>query len=109
MSSGDSLFDEDAPSPQVADRKHEPPAGPPHWLLEQLRRSLDARGVSDMDDRRRLVEHLVRREVPSLRHLTTGEAQQLLGNLHRLAPLGSVQPEVSAWDSRGEETWIDRL
>lgn len=109
MDSGDLLFDDDAPPPGATMEAATTPFGPPDWLLEQLRRSLDQHGIADMDGRRKLVERLVHREVPSLRSLTTGEAQRLLADLHRLAQNRPNEQRRSAWDAREEETWIDRL
>lgn len=63
-----------------------------------------------MAERQRLVESLVGRPLLSLRDLTTSEAQDLLSDLHRRASSSSKQESHgSSWDSRDEDTWIDRL
>jgi len=103
--SGDlSLFGDDQADEPVAESV---PAEPPiaDWLVDQLRESLTASGLTTMDERQRAIEAAAGRPVESLRSLTRAEALRVLTQLN-----ASATPQTqSAWDSRDEDTWIDRL
>jgi DNA polymerase-3 subunit epsilon len=100
-----SLFG-DEPSPPSA----ETPAAPTpiaDWQVDLLRKALDARGLTSMDDRQRAIESAAGRSVESLRALTHDEGLQVLS---RLGQQSSAGPSTtSKWDDREEDTWIDRL
>lgn len=76
------------------------------WQVELLRKALDSRGLSTMAERQLLIEQLAGRHVDSLRALEEAEALLLLSKLGSAAPTTSSE---SLWDSRSEDTWIDRL
>lgn len=60
-----------------------------------------------MVDRQQLIDHLAGRPVASLRGLTAAEALRILSTLGKDdAPRTQAS---SLWDSREEDTWIDRL
>lgn len=105
MSDDLSLFGDDAPSVPV-----EPPRAPTpiaDWQVDLLRRALDARGLSTMESRQRVIESAAGRTVTSLRALTHEEGMQLLSRLGQKAAPG--RSTTSQWDDRDEDTWIDRL
>lgn len=104
MTLDQSLFGDDPDptrdKPEVAD------VGIRDWQVDILRKALDSRELTSMADRQALIEQTLRRPVPSLRDLSEVEALSLISNLGSTAP--KVQSQ-SAWDSRDEDTWIDRL
>lgn len=80
------------------------PSTPPRSPL--LRKALDARGLTDQQARRSLIEQHVGRSLASLRELTSEEALQVITALGRKAPQNRTG---SQWDDREDDTWIDRL
>ena len=60
-----------------------------------------------MDERQQAVQEAAGRPVASLVDLTHDEAISLLSRLAQAAP--ARERAVSTWDSRDEDTWIDRL
>jgi DNA polymerase-3 subunit epsilon len=77
------------------------------WQRNLIRKALDARGLTAMEERQLTVEGAVGRAVPNLRDLTHDEA---IGVLNRLGETESrVERSTSLWESREEPTWIDRL
>lgn len=108
MSSDDALFG-DPNETDVA-----PPTPPrdeqlPDWQVTQLRGALDAQGVTDMAARQQLVESIVERPVASLRDLTFAEARRLVDTLAESRRRAEPEDGRSSWDTREEDTWIDRL
>lgn len=104
--SGDlSLFGEDLPSePDQPIPTEQPLAG---WMVDSLRDALTARGLTATAERQQAIEAVVGRPVESLRSLTRGEA---LRALEQLTSTSAPQARsTSSWDSRDEDTWIDRL
>lgn len=104
--SGDlSLFSDDQPAePAQTGRPEEQIAD---WLVDRLRKALDARGLTTMAERQKAIGAAAERPVESLRSLSRSEA---LGVLERLALAQAPQKRsATAWDDRHEETWIDRL
>ena len=99
------LFGDDEPSEPAPLFRPETPIA--EWQVELLRRALDARGLTDMSDRRQQIEDLAGRPVASLRELTADEAMTVLAALGRTPP--AARPSGSSWDDRDEDTWIDRL
>lgn len=84
MSSDLSLFGDDEPAGAVAPKPAEPQlAG---WLVDSLRKALDARGLVSME-------------------LTRGEAMRVLS---AWSPEQN-QATGSSWADREDDTWIDRL
>jgi len=104
--SGDlSLFGDDPPSePDQPIPTEQPLAG---WIVDSLRQALTARGLTATAERQQAIEALAGRPVESLRSLTRAEA---LRALEQLASSSAPQARsTSSWDSRDEDTWIDRL
>lgn len=77
--------------------------------ISQIRVAFETAGISDQADRKRLVQSVVKRHVPSLRHLFDYE---VTGVIYRIKDIISGQKATqhrSAWDDRDEDTWIDKL
>lgn len=105
MSDDLSLFGDD-PDPTLA----EVPSAPTpiaDWQVDLLRKALDARGLTVMEERQQAIETAAGRPVPSLRALTHEEGLRVLSRLGSQPALRRT--EKSAWDDRDEDTWIDRL
>lgn len=100
-----SLFGDDEPADQESTQPV--PAQAADWQVDLLRKALDTRGLTSMEDRRVAIEAAAGRAVESLRSLTRDEAFSVLSALGR-ANLGT-NVRRSRWDEREEDTWIDRL
>ena len=104
MTSAPSLFGDDDSPAEIA-----PPlqaASIEDWQVELLRKTLDARGLVTMAERKAAIEEHLERHVPSLRDLTSAEAFRVLEGLGRNKTRSSV---AEAWADRDEATWIDEL
>jgi len=77
------------------------------WQRDLIRKALDARGLTSMEDRQRAVSGAAGRDVASLRDLTRDEAIHVLNRLGEAESRGDRS--ASLWESRDEDTWIDRL
>lgn len=77
------------------------------WQVDLLRKVLDARGVTEMAERRAVIERHAGREIESLKALTYDEGVRVLAALGEEP--GRNVSGGSAWDQRDEDTWIDRL
>ncbi|RNM12127.1 hypothetical protein EFL26_20160 [Nocardioides pocheonensis] len=77
------------------------------WQRDLIRKALDARGLTAMDDRQQAVEGAAGRALANLRDLTHDEAIVVLNRLGGSGPAGNRS--ASLWESRDEDTWIDRL
>lgn len=77
------------------------------WQRDLIRRALDARHLTSMEDRQQAVEAAAGRTVSSLRDLTHDEAIRVLNRLGESAQ-GGERP-TSLWESRDEATWLDRM
>lgn len=77
------------------------------WQIDLLRKVLDARGVTEMDERRAVIVRHAGRRVESLKALTYDEGVRVLAALGEQSP--SRTSSGSAWDERDEDTWIDRI
>lgn len=106
MSDDLSLFGDDD-EPAVPPTQMSAPAPIADWQVELLRRALDARGLTSMDDRQRAVEGATGRAVRSLRDLTHDEGIRVLNRLGEASR--GADRSTSLWESRDEDTWIDRL
>jgi hypothetical protein len=88
-----------------------PPAAVPtpiaDWQRDLIRKALDARGLAAMEERQQAIAAAVGRDVPNLRDLTHGEAIHVLNRLGKEDSTGGRT--ASLWESRDEDTWIDRL
>lgn len=100
-----SLFGDDEPA-EIALPADDTDVMAADWQISQLRQALDKTGASDMAARQRLVEGLVGRRVQSLRDLTSPEARLLS---ERMAARSIKIEGGTSWDTREDETWIDRL
>lgn len=105
MSMDQSLFGDDEvvapqPEPTVALIRD--------WQIDLIRNALDASGLASMDARQALIEDVVGRPVDSLRAMTHEEAMVAISRLGASAPAAPAR-STSLWDSRDEDTWIDRL
>lgn len=99
------LFGDDPrPAPVDAQKTPTPIAD---WQVDLLRKALDARGLTAMADRQQAVEGAAGRSLRSLRDLTHDEAIRVLNRLGESGQPGDQS--VSLWESRDEDTWIDRL
>lgn len=105
MSDDLSLFGDDQPHEPVPSVPTELPIA--DWLVDALRDALTARGLTTMAERQQAIEAAAGRPVEALRTLTRAEALRILSSL---ASASETQPRTaSAWDSREDSTWIDRL
>ena len=105
MSDDLSLFDDDAkPAPVDPPKAPTPIAG---WQVDLLRKALDVRGLSTMEERQQAIESAAGRSVASLRELTHDEGMHVLSRLGQNAAPG--RSATSQWDDREGDTWIDRL
>lgn len=77
------------------------------WQRDLIRKALDARGLTAMEDRQQAVEVAAGRAVTNLRDLTHDEAIHVLNRLGQAGAAGGRK--TSLWESRDEDTWIDRL
>src|SRR5690349_9247267 len=101
------LFGDDDLAPAPAPAAPTASTSAAKWQVDMLRKALDGRGLTLMTERQAAIEAAVGRKVESLQQLTSDEA------LRALNTLGSDHARSSsprsAWDDRGEDTWIDRL
>lgn len=76
--------------------------------VEAIRAAFQKAGIVEQDHRKSLIESVVIREVASLHDLRAIEAHRIL---KRIEDRGSSGPKAtgSAWDTREEDTWIDKL
>ena len=100
------LFDIPAP-----EERHEWPIREPEIRpdqIQEIRAALDGAGIMNQASRKALIESGVLREVDSLRRLRSIDAQRIL---QRLRQQSNPAPRLtgSAWDTREEDTWIDKL
>lgn len=77
--------------------------------VEQIRSEFQRIGLLDQDDRKRYIEEVARRPVDALRDLSALEARRIIDALRTRAPEGSKTDSKSLWDSREQNTWIDRM
>lgn len=107
MSEDLSLFGDDDQLHKPAEALLPPTAAPvADWQVDLLRKALDARGLTTMDERKTAIELAAGRPVEALRALTHDEALKVLSNL---GPTGDKSVSRSTWDERETDTWIDRL
>lgn len=76
--------------------------------IQEIRAAFDGVGIMDQASRKALIESVVLREVDSLRQLRSIDAQRILQRL-RQQTNPAPQWTGSAWDTREEDTWIDKL
>lgn len=76
--------------------------------IQQIRDAFDEAGIVAQDDRKTLIESVVVRAVSTLRDLHAVEARRVL---QRIKERTARSPKAtgSAWDTREEDTWIDKL
>lgn len=100
----DSLFEIDEPAKPTS--PSDMPIRPEQ--MQQIRDALDEAGVIAQEDRKTLIESVVIRSVSTLRDLHAVEARRVL---ERIKERTARSPKAtgSAWDTREEDTWIDKL
>lgn len=99
-------FDLEPPEPPSQSDRNTSQSRVAEWQLELIRKILDARGLTETAARRAVVEGAVGRSVESLRHLTFAEAHTVV---EAISKRPNSTPQASAWDSRDEDTWLDKL
>jgi DNA polymerase-3 subunit epsilon len=99
-----SLFGDDAARPAPVEPVDSPIAD---WQVDLLRKALNSRGLTTMDERQAAIGAAAGRHVESLRALSHDEGLQVLSRLGQATT--SARADTSAWDDRDEDTWIDRL
>ena len=106
MSDMDGLFD----LPGVESRPAKPVGPPPIRgdQIAELRSAFEAAGITDQNERQAIVQSAVTRPVEALRDLKATDVRHVLARILSRASAAS-QGTGSAWDQRGEDTWIDRL
>ncbi|GAA2199990.1 hypothetical protein [Sinomonas flava] len=91
----------------------QPPAAPTERKISDqqvqlLRDAFAAAGIDGMDDRKAIVESVTIRSVATIRDLHAKDVRPILRRIEErrnyAAPVTG-----SAWDTREEDTWIDRL
>jgi hypothetical protein len=100
------LFDIAAPEVTPEQTIREPQIRPEQ--IQEIRAAFDGAGITEQANRKALIESVVLREVDSLRQLRSIDAQRILQRLRKQA---NPAPRFtgSAWDTREEDTWIDKL
>lgn len=106
MSVEQALFGDDESSSSAAETPPQRPAPIGDWQIDLIRRALDGRRITEMSERQSLIEAAVGRSLASLRELTSEEAIAVLSTLGKQAPRREA---TSLWDSREEDTWLDKL
>lgn len=100
----DSLFEIN--SPQV----EEPQSAPIRdEQVAQLRLAFEEAGITDQQERRAIVQSCVLRPVASLRELYATDARRVLKRISEHTSAAPRTAGASAWDTREEDTWIDKL
>lgn len=76
--------------------------------VQEIRDAFDDTGVTSQDDRKALIESVVFRHVETVRDLYAKEARRIVIRIRERA---ATPPRAagSAWDTREEPTWIDKL
>lgn len=97
----------DLPSQQTAPTVIEDPRISPEQIAS-IRSAFDTAGIADMAERQEVIQSCVIRKISNIRELYSREVRQVLTRIEgwgRKAEAASG----SAWDNRGEDTWIDKL
>lgn len=102
----DSLFDLEPDVPLT-----QPPADLPirDDQVVQIRTAFDGAGVKGQGERKLLIESVVFRDVKALRDLTAVEARRVIERLKSRTSAPASTRTGSSWDTRDEDTWIDKL
>ncbi|MET4135386.1 hypothetical protein ABIC21_001594 [Pseudarthrobacter sp. PvP090] len=76
--------------------------------IRRIREAFDGAGILEQENRQVLIESVTGRAVASLRELRAVEATRVID---RISQRSAARPTVtgSAWDTREEETWIDKM
>lgn len=76
--------------------------------VHEIRAAFNQAGITEQCERKALIESVVIREVVSLRDLRAVEARRIIERIQQRAA-ASPKATGSAWDTREEDTWIDKL
>lgn len=76
--------------------------------IGQIRDAFNRAGIVDQDERQFIVESVTVRAIASLRELRAVEAHRVLDRINQRGDSGP-RSNGSAWDTREEETWIDKM
>jgi len=100
----DALFEIDDPAMPTLPR--DMPIRPEQ--LHQIRDAFDEAGVLGQEDRKALIESVVIRPMSALRDLSAIDARRVLQRIKELTDR-SPKASGSAWETREEDTWIDKM
>lgn len=76
--------------------------------IAAIRNAFDGAEIADMAERQEVIQSCVIRKISNIRELYSREVRQVLARIERWGH----KPEAltgSAWDTREEDTWIDKL
>lgn len=74
--------------------------------VQEIRDAFDRAGIVEQNARKELIESVVIRDVASLRELRAVEALRIV---QRIKDTAKPKSTGSSWDTREEDTWIDKL
>lgn len=74
--------------------------------VREIREAFEDAGIAGQGARKSLIESVVMRDVASLRELRAVEARRVI---QRINDTGKPKAQGSSWDTREEDTWIDKL
>ncbi|MDQ0768196.1 hypothetical protein QF031_000945 [Pseudarthrobacter defluvii] len=74
--------------------------------VQEIRAAFDEAGIVEQTARKSLIESVSMREVASLRDLRAVEARRIV---QRIKDTTKPKATGSSWDTREEDTWIDKL
>lgn len=87
------------------------PAEPPirEHQVSAIREAFAAAGIDSQDRRQEIAQSCVVGPLSALRELTAAEAHRVLKRIKEVTDAKPRPEGASAWDLRGEDTWIDKL
>lgn len=100
----DSLFEIDEPATIATSR--DMPIRPDQ--VQQIRHAFDSAAITSQEDRKALIESVVFRTVSTVRDLHAVETRRVIKRINERAA-SAPKTAGSAWDTREEDTWIDKL
>lgn len=101
----DGLFDLPSAAPNTASSL-DSPINP--LQIEHLRAAFEGAAITSMDERQKIIAKSTGRQVENIRQLFSREVMAILSHIDRnVCRVEKIQ--LSAWDDREEDTWIDKL